>query len=251
MESDASGNLFMAGNIVGVLRFGNNINVQSRDGNADIFIAQYSSNGAPLRAKVIGGELVQQITQLSLSRGRLYLSGYFQGSLNVDNLSITAGNQFQGFVAALDTLGKGQWLQLLTASAGIYPYGLAAIGFDSLLVGGAYQGVAKLGQFDLPSASSFDLFLGSLFPTTTAVQEKVQSIGRFYLYPNPVKDVLQIDAPGNQDFDIRVYDQWGRLMAQQKNIPALLVSDWPVGVYWAQLYSKNSSEWQRFIVILH
>jgi len=251
MKSDASGNLFMAGNIVGVLRFGNNINVQSRDGNADVFIAQYSSNGIPLRAKVIGGELVQQITQLSLSRGRLYLSGYFQGSLNVDNLSINAGDQFQGFIAALDTLEKGQWLQLLTASAGIYPYGLAAIGFDSLLVGGAYQGVAKLGQFDLPSANSFDLFLGSLFPTTTAVQEKVQSIGRFYLYPNPVKDVLHIDAPGNQDFDIRVYDQWGRLMVQQKNIPALLVGDWPVGVYWAQLSSKNNTEWQRFIVILH
>lgn len=249
MESDTRGNLFIGGNIVGVLRFGNNINIQSRDGNADVFIAQYSSNGVPLRAKVIGGELVQQITQLSVSGGRIYLSGYFQGSLNFDQLSITSGNQFQGFIAALDTLEKGQWLQMLTASESIYPYGLAAIGFDSLLVGGSYQGSAKLGRYNLPPANSYDLFLGALFPTATAVQEKKQSIERFYLYPNPVKDVLRIEAPGGQDFDIRVYDQWGRLMVQQKNIPALLVGGWPVGVYWAQLSSKNRAEWQRFIVI--
>lgn len=248
MVNDPQGNLYVAGNLVGVLRFNERWTIQSRDGNADCFVAAYSPGGQVLRARVFGGDQVQQLTALSRQGSQLLLTGTFLGDLNLDPLQIKAGQQFTGFVAALDTLFQGQWLLDLPSSGGVYPTGIAAASSSEIVVNGAYRGQGRWGTLPLPPATDFDGFLLSNFSPVTATTKPVSVPEPFLLFPNPADQFLNLRSSGRETWELTLFNALGELVIQTRT-PTIGLASVPAGPYWVRLTNGQATWWRQVIVV--
>ncbi|MCE8165597.1 T9SS type A sorting domain-containing protein [Porphyromonas gingivalis] len=65
------------------------------------------------------------------------------------------------------------------------------------------------------------------------------------VYPNPVKDVLNIKYEG--DFGVRIFDFSGRLVLSMENTRMIGVKFLTAGAYVIKLMTKGSTPAERFI----
>jgi hypothetical protein len=77
------------------------------------------------------------------------------------------------------------------------------------------------------------------------------------VYPNPVKDLLQLSIPSSkqQDISVLVYDMSGALLKTSRfsikegnNMIQIPSSSWKSGVYMVNVKMDNANLWQKFVV---
>ena len=75
------------------------------------------------------------------------------------------------------------------------------------------------------------------------------SPGQLKLYPNPVRNRLYYQLPGQdlEDFQLQVFNTLGQLMAEEVPEGYLQLDDWPAGAYWLVI-SGGRDRWQRMFV---
>jgi hypothetical protein len=85
------------------------------------------------------------------------------------------------------------------------------------------------------------------FPTDV----KALNNSQYKIYPNPVRNQLNLELPANQFRELSVTDVSGRLILSQKlssnNFP-IDVSNWSKGIYILKLKGDNISKVDRFVV---
>jgi hypothetical protein len=170
---DAVGNTYVTGYFQGTVDFdpgpGNYSLISG--GRADIFVAKYSSSGALLWARRIGGSSDDYSNGIAVAtNGSVYTTGSFQGTADFDpgagtfNLTSAGGSDI--FVSKLDSAGNFVWVRRMGGSSDDTSYGIAVAAEDSVYTTGYFQGTADFdpgaGAFNLTSAGYQDIFVSKL-----------------------------------------------------------------------------------------
>lgn len=89
------------------------------------------------------------------------------------------------------------------------------------------------------------------FKPPSALQETVSSPSQIGIYPNPTDDIFYIDWKNVSNFDITVYDLYGKLIYQSFDHSLrhqIDATQWSAGVYLIQAKSKTDLVSQKIIV---
>ncbi|MCB0376575.1 MAG: hypothetical protein KDD04_11695, partial [Sinomicrobium sp.] len=97
--------------------------------------------------------------------GDMYVTGYFNGQISVNNQVFSSYGLYAAFVVKLDPSGQVQWVKTLETDALAGETVGQVIALDNngnVIVSGYFRsGALKLGNLTFPVASSIDLFVVS------------------------------------------------------------------------------------------
>ncbi len=248
MTSDTAGNLYLCGQLVGVMDLGNGLEIQSRDGNSDAFVLKYNPEGIPLWADVLGGQSVQTAYRVALDQNALALAGYFQGDMEWAGKVIQAGNTFNGFLALLDTSGVGKELISMMNASSVFPFVLHPHAAGGWWIGGVYLGMPTWGGVSLPKPQGgFDNFLAHWGVAPSSAREPEWG-AYIRVYPNPSSTSFVVDLPdpGGAAFHLR--NALGQCVATSAPGTAIDASRLPSGFYVLEIRKGLESVFRKILV---
>jgi hypothetical protein len=168
---DGSGNIFMTGYFMNQVNFGGT--TLSSGGGRDLFIAKYSSSGAHLWSKKIGGIGDEIAYGLAVDgSGNIVVTGLFQGTTDFGGgaLSSTYGG-IDTFVAKFSGVdGHYLWARNFNSNSDDMGRGIAVDSRGDVLVSGVFMAKCDFGGGALTSAGGYDIFLVKLAGATGAYQ---------------------------------------------------------------------------------
>lgn len=137
-------------------------------GSTSTYVARYSSTGALLWARRMGGFIRDYGNSLDLGEdGSVYMTGCFSGTVDFDpgagayNLTSAGSDDF--FVSKWDSLGDFVWARSFGASGNDRAASLAVDDDGSVYATGSFSGTVDFdpgtGTCDLSSAGGFDVFV--------------------------------------------------------------------------------------------
>ncbi len=246
LATDEEGNIYGAGQLVGIMKFNENISIQSQNGNTDMYWFQLSSEGAPLQAFSYGGVLAENITDMEVDASSFYLSGSFQGNFELQNESFDAGDGVGSFVIQLNLQnGELEESQNLPGEQFVF-INQILINKEQKIVAGSFGGLLDLNDQMLNSGSFFYGVLGNLFPMTTSIEELPSF--RLNIYPNPFHQSLFLESPEVIE-ELMIYDRLGRLKIRKKHPgQELYLPELEKGIYLIRTRSMNKY-WNKQWVI--
>ena len=168
---DAQGNTYVAGGFSGTARFGN-LTLASA-GAMDGFVAKYDTAGNLLWANRFGSPADDEALGLAVGPdGTVYMSGFFNGTINVGGNALTSRGIQDIIVAALSP--AGQWAWVRSAGSPGEDQGLAlTVWNDALFMGGFIRGNATFGTQTGTAIGERDAFLARYALDGTAIWVRV------------------------------------------------------------------------------
>jgi hypothetical protein len=167
ITADTSGNVFVTGYIgaggTGV-DFGGGPLVSA--GLADGFLVKYSSTGAHVWSKRLGG--AGNDTGMAVSTdgsGNVIVAGSFEGTVDFGGGALTSSGSRDVFVAKYSPTGQHLWSKKFGSSGDEVGYGVAFDSAGEVLLSGKFQGSVGFGGTALTSAGGDDIFLVKLSGT--------------------------------------------------------------------------------------
>lgn len=165
---DASGNVYIAGGFQGTADFdpGAGVTNLTSLGSYDIYFAKYTANGDIIWAKQIGGTLEENAQNILVdNNGNIYISGYFNGTVDFDPgpgiANITSTGAQDIYFAKFDSNGNYLWAKSIGDANTNMNIGLA-IGTTGLYIAGYYSGSVDFdpgpGNTSLTCAGGFDAY---------------------------------------------------------------------------------------------
>ena len=229
---DDSGAPVMVGFLVGRMTLNGTLDIESRDGNADVFVLRYDPAGRIQWARSIGGDQRQIPTGLDVFGDILSVSGHFQENLLIPFDSVEARGIFDAFLIQFDPEGQILHLQTYTTEDILLPYSLTRNPFSNqLILGGTYTGSPNFGGDRLPFASHFLGFVAGSIGQTTPTQSTDLPSTRITASPNPTTGRVHLDGLPDQQ-TVRVINREGRQMWQgQVRDQQLDLRSLPPGLY--------------------
>ena len=167
VEVDVFGNSYTTGYVTGATLFGTSLNVQS-NGYSDIYVSKSNSSGDFVWSKTFGGNSADRGYDLILDDvGNIYITGFFIGTANFDNIILNSnGNSQDFFVAKLDNNGNVLWAIAEGGTDAETGYGLNVDDQGNVIVTGQFKGTTDIGGNIFTSATdpltglqTFDFFV--------------------------------------------------------------------------------------------
>jgi hypothetical protein len=159
LATDGMGNLFVTGWIQGSASLGGTAH-SSNSGSRDVFVAKYSSNGAFLWSRAFGGNTTDQSLAVAVDAGgNPTISGFFQGSVNFGDGTLTSAGLDDVFVANFTADGTllRSWREGGTGRDQGRALGVDGLG--NLMLAASFEGTASMGGQSLTSAGATDIAL--------------------------------------------------------------------------------------------
>jgi hypothetical protein len=202
LNVDPLGNVYIAGYFNGTADFDPGIGVMNLNssGSSDIFISKLNTLGNLMWAKSIGGPSDERAIFINTDNsGNSYSTGFFDGIVDFDpgtgTSNLTSNGDADAFVLKLDPSGN---LLLAKNIGGTGFDGGTALSKDAsgnIILVGIYEGTIdadpNAGVLNLTSAGSDDTFILK-WNATVGIKENV-ILKNIRLFPNPVKDILNVD----------------------------------------------------------
>ncbi len=155
---DAGGNILLTGAFMGPTDFGGG-NLAGLGG-GDIVLVKFSSAGAHVWSKQIGGTADDVAFAVATdAAGNAVVTGYVQGAVNFGGGATASAGSLDSFVAKYASDGSHQWSRRLGGANAEQGLGIATNGNGDVLVVGAFQGTVDFGTGPLASAGSWDVFV--------------------------------------------------------------------------------------------
>lgn len=142
VETDNSGNLYVAGYITGETSFDINTVQTSVAGNGDIYVSKYASNGNLIWIKQFGGNFSDRPTDLVLGDANfIYITGQYFGQVTFGSFTLNSVNNSKDiFLVKLDAAGNVLWAISEGGSGSENAYGITTDNQNNLILTGQYQG---------------------------------------------------------------------------------------------------------------
>jgi hypothetical protein len=169
--TDASGNVYLAGNFRGTVRFGTTALTSA--GGSDVFVAKYSPATASfVWVQQLGGPYLDDCNGLAVVGANLYLTGVLSQGGTFGGATLTE-NTADGslYVARLTDAGSSAsftWASRPGGAGGAAPYNLVASG-PNLYLSGVFSGNITLGTQAL-TGGDLTIFVAKLTDTGTGPQ---------------------------------------------------------------------------------
>ncbi|MCG8331657.1 MAG: hypothetical protein MI974_28465 [Chitinophagales bacterium] len=237
---DEEGNIYATGQMVGVMSLGNNISIQTDDGNPDFFLIKYNSEGVPQWGRGEHGASPKQGLDIRAREGLVVVGGIFQGNLIVDDKQLNTGQTPNAFIAGFNTEGEIRWLTEVDADNFSNASSISISETQRVLVGGGFGNTAFFDQQTFNSTGSTNLYMAQLWPAFTPVEEKFKTIFPIKVYPNPTQSVVYMEYQGNPllfPYRLLLHNEQGSVLYEEvlQLIPGreieLNLNNFPSGTY--------------------
>ena len=157
---DASGNVYLTGDFTGSVDFDPGTSTAAltslNTGNADIFVAKYSTTGAYDWAFRIGSALTNETGHsIAVNDEAIFVAGKFDGTANFDaagSQELTSNSFANGFIASYEFSGAYRWAGglITSTSTGSEAFAVDINTSDIIGLGGSFAGTA---DFDVQSST--------------------------------------------------------------------------------------------------
>jgi hypothetical protein len=175
VATDAAGNVYVTGSFQGTADFdpGPGVVSVTSAGDDDVFVAKYTPGGALVWARQIGGAGSDVGLGIAVSpSGDVFLTGYFQGTVDfnpgTDTAFLTASGFTDAFVCRLDTDGRLVWARDLGGDGDTSGAGIALDAQGNVYTAGTFTGTVDLdpgsGVTALTASGNSDAFVSELDP---------------------------------------------------------------------------------------
>jgi hypothetical protein len=172
MAVDGAGNSYVAGEIEQTVNFGGGVTLTS-NGDNDVFIAKYNTNGGLVWAKKMGGSnKSDKALGICISGNMLYLTGKFEGTANFAGTTLSASGGYEIFVAKYSTDGVFQWVKKAGGSGNDEGYAVSADISGNCYVTGYFSGNASFSGVPLSSNGAQDIFIAKYNSSGTILWAK-------------------------------------------------------------------------------
>jgi hypothetical protein len=174
IKTDTNGNVYLTGIFYQNLTIGNT--TLSNSGGADIFLVKYDKNGSFLWLKKAGGSGYDVVEEIEVdSSGNIYMTGYFYGTADFNNLSLTSGGASDVFLAKYDTNGEIIWVKKAGGSNSDTGKSLFIGENEDVYLTGDFSGVSSFNNTSVTSAGGTDVFIAKY--NSNGVLQWVKSAG--------------------------------------------------------------------------
>lgn len=227
---DDSGQIYITGYLVGVMNLNEQLSIQSGNGNSDFYLMKYSPEGEVLQARAMGGNQVQQTTDIQLLGDQILLSGFYFGNMTIDGISLNSTGIVNGFVASFDTTDlHANWIKSIEGDQTVVTNRIFMDEQNKAWLSGTFSGMLNLGN-SLHSNGGFDLFFGPLPEATTSINETVSEVSSIKVYPNPAKTILYIET-NLKSYQVALTNHAGQLIHSGQNLTSINIQNLPKGIY--------------------
>lgn len=196
MTVDASGNVYLAGEIDGTSMFGSTT-VTANPSPDDAFVAKYDNNGNLIWAKSYGGYSRDDARGISVdASGNIYIIGVFQNTATFGTFTLTASGQDidDAYVMKLDPSGNVLWAKAISGPGDDTGKGIAVdASGNAYAVGGFINTTSFGGSQSLTAPNGYrDLYISKWDPNGNLLW--VQQAGGQY---DDVAWAVTLDGSGN------------------------------------------------------
>lgn len=241
--ADKEGNAFITGYFIRTAYFDNN-SIEYYDYN-DIFIAKYAPDGTNLWARAgKGSQLDSGFGITADDEGNVYSTGMFMFTLDFDGWQRTSANGRDIYIVSYSPNGNVRWL---TSAGGVNTdcgLDLAVKPNGNIALCGYYLNTCTFDDIEIDYAEYNDLFIAEFDPPFVTGVDGVDG-QQVKVFPNPVKDVLQVEIEG--DFSLRICNVLGQEVYAASNLKIIDVSAIESGIYILQIETAKGSSQQHFI----
>ena len=270
--SDASGNIYLTGSFQGEAHFGSE--KRFSNGDTDIFLAKYHSNGQLIWIKQAGSNYVKRNTiteyptALKIHKESIYLAGVFTGIADFNGTKMTSRGKEDIFLAKYDLDGELNWVKRAGSTSQDLATDLTIDHEGNLYLTGFIQKTADFDQNQITSSHQREFFISkysengevlwvknaeskafSLGKSIGTDEEGVLVAGEFS--GNMTLASEAIDANGYTDIFLAKYDFDGNpLWISQfgsdgiENLNDLAIYDESIYLTGSYLNNSMSKEWE-------
>jgi hypothetical protein len=140
---DASGNVYVAGSFQTSIDFGGGTLTSA--GGDEAFLAKFDSNGNHLWSKSFGQVGAEASTDVAVdASGNVYLTGYFNSTVNFGGSALFAVGGFDMFLAKFNSLGVHQWSKNFGSGSDDFAYALTLDPSSNVIITGTYRGTTPI-----------------------------------------------------------------------------------------------------------
>jgi len=244
---DATGHIYLTGSFIGVMNLADGFSIQSLNGIPDFYLLRYAPEGTPLLARSMGGPVQEQATGIAVHGETITISGYFEGSMTIDGVSLTANEgQVRAFLAAFDPALQLTRLEGLNSAGDALVLSLAPDATGQLWTSGSFRQSIQFGAQTYPSAGGFDAFLIRL-NLVTATDTPTAPEPEIFVFPNPANDTCTLQTPW-ADYEVLLFDAAGRQRFAGRNTRELFLGNYPSGTYTLYMRSPKGRAVRKIIV---
>ncbi len=158
--NDKDGNLYITGSFNGSATFGGKVVISQ--GDYDIFLAKYTSNGKLIWISQAGGSESDEAYGIALDLdNNIYITGYFSNHANFGNLKLTGSGDRDCFLAKYDSNGNVNWVKQGGGSGSDFGKSVATDHFGNIIITGIFGGEAFFNSQLIKSKGKNDIFIAS------------------------------------------------------------------------------------------
>ena len=160
---DASGNSYVVGAIQTnslhpTAKF-DNITLTG-NGDYDWLIVKYNTSGQVVWAKNYGSTLGDFADGVALdASGNVYVTGFFNGTMSVQGITVTSRGIFDVFLAKFDSNGILLWLKAAGGTSSDQAHGVVVDGQGNVGITGEFQNTANFDSHSIKAAGLGDAFI--------------------------------------------------------------------------------------------
>ena len=155
---DSVGNTYITGGFRDTGNFG--VTNITSEGGLDIYVAKLDPTGAFEWVRTYGSTSTDRGLDIDIdSSSNVYITGYFQGTVNFGNGDVTAAGGSDIFVLKLDSSGAFQWVYTAGGSGNDNGKGIAVGTDGNVLLTGIFSQTVNFGGGNVTSTGSFDIFV--------------------------------------------------------------------------------------------
>ncbi len=253
IAADASGNLYITGHFFGQANFGNEAIVST--GNNDIFIAKYNADGSFAWTKKAGGIGDDSGRGIGVDKdGNVYITGVFEDTASFDGWQVVSRGDKDVFAAQYGQDGTVQWVTQFGSTSFDSGNALEVDATGNLYLLGSFANTLNIGGQSVNSTGNFDVFLTRInanIIASTFGENNIENQSEVSIYPNPVKDQLNILIDDNfwksEFVSLNISNLAGQIIFSKKmniNTPqhSIELGDLPKGMYFLQLFSNQQEQ---------
>jgi hypothetical protein len=175
ISTDATGNIHVVGAFNEVVDFdpGPGVSALTSVGEYDMFLAEFSPDGALLQAQGIGSTGYDEPKCVAVGAlGNVYVLSYFSGTIDVDPgvgvISFTAEGALDMLLQKFDDQGTLLWAQVTGSDGADLGLSMALDEEENVWITGSFEGTIDMdplaGEFPLTSAGAWDIFVTKRSP---------------------------------------------------------------------------------------
>jgi hypothetical protein len=250
LRVDEGGSIYLSGHFIGVLAMAEN--TIATPGFVDnLYLIKLDAAGDVTWIRALDDSEFNDPSfsfDIALSDDKVWMTGQFLETLRIDNLTINGAPYFQGFVAAFDTLdGAGEDLVLIPGDNQTSGRLVEVDANGLVYLGGVFVEGLTLEGSNYISNGETDIFLSSLGSDLTNVADQRTPDQRIKIYPNPIKETLNIYLPDDEGVEFECWDVLGVLHFRIKDVNSIDVGPLSPGLYYLVVRKGGSVVSMPFI----